>query len=121
MQEDLTYPLKGIEEFIILLKATNIDKIKDYIVLYTLLDLGYEANSNSLVSFVSSLDCEKAMKEIQFYWRLENSYINSHLLNHITTDVQGLDFIPKEWTTSVLQNILELKHYDAMRIWLDWR
>lgn len=54
--QSLSYPLKGIEEFIMLLKATNIDKIKDYIVLYTLFDLGFTTDSPNLISLVNSLD-----------------------------------------------------------------
>jgi len=56
-----------------------------------------------------------------FYWRLENSYLDKNLTQYITEDVQRLEFIPKEWTTSVLQTLLELKHFDAIRIWQDWR
>ena len=54
--QNLTYPLKNIEEFIMLLKTTNIDKIKDYIVLYTLLDLGFTTDSPTLISLVHSLN-----------------------------------------------------------------
>lgn len=118
--QSLSYPLKGIEEFVILLKATNIDKIKDYIILYTLLDLEFADDSTPLIQLVNSLQCEQSLKETLFYWRLENSYVHKDNLRYTVKDVQDLEFIPKEWTPSVLQTLLELRHFDAIRIWQDW-
>lgn len=116
----ISYPLKSIEDFLITLKATNIDRIKEYVMLYTLFDLGYTENSDETTQLVNSLQCQQSLNEIQFYWRLENSYIDKDNLNFTVRDVQKLEFIPKEWTPSVLQTLLELKHHSAIRIWEDW-
>lgn len=109
----LSYPLKNIEEFILLLKITNVDRIKDYICFYTLLDLGYTEDSQALQDLISENKSESNFKEILFYWRLETSFVHSGLSEHIPSDIQNVDKIPYQWIASVLQTLLELKKHDV--------
>lgn len=111
--EVLSYPLKNIEEFILLLKITNVDRIKDYICFYTLLDLGYTENSQALQELILENKSETTFKEILFYWRLETSFVHSGLIERIPSDIQGIDKIPYQWIASVLQTLIELKNHDV--------
>ena len=116
--ERLQYPLKGIEEFIVLLKATNVNKIKDYIILYTLLDMGYSERNDELQSLLLSLNLHETFKEIRFYWRLENSYTDKTDTEFIKEDLKEIGSTNSQWSTSVLQTLLELKNYEVALVYM---
>jgi len=114
--EQFSYPLKNIEEFIVLLKATNVSKIKDYIILYTLLDLGYDQEFDNFKSLLIDLDLEESYREIRFYWRLENAFVDKASFKKIPDELRALSNTNSHWATSVLQTLLELKHYDLAMV-----
>jgi hypothetical protein len=99
-----------------MLKATNINKIKDYIILYTLLDLGYDENYDDFRRLITELDLEQTLKEIKFYWRLENAFINKTNFKLIADEFKEVENVNPQWATSILQTLLELKHYELAMI-----
>lgn len=119
--QNLTYPLKNMEEFLILLKATNVSKIKDYIMLYTLLDMQMDEDSEDFQNLIQELDLAETYKEIKFYWRLETSFLDKTHYEYIANDLKELESSNPQWATSILQTLLELKNYDLAMVYISAR
>jgi len=117
--EDLVYPLRDIEDFIILLKATNVSKIQDYIILYTLLDMHYDKNEYEFESLLQSLDLHQTFKEIKLYWRLDTEFIRDSSHEELFTDINNIDTSKLQWHSSILQSLLELKCFDIFNIFMN--
>lgn len=111
--ETLVYPLRGIEDFIVLLKATNIDKVKDYIILYTLLDINFKEDSEEFRSLVHDLNLDETLKELKFYWTLETAFVDKSLTEQINYSLTTMNKSKVLWSSSVLQNLIELNHFEG--------
>ena len=111
--ENLTYPLKGIEEFIVLLKATNIDKVKDYIILYTLMDMKFKEESEEFQTLILKLNLEESYKEVKFYWNLETSFVDDVYFKKIYGSLAKIQNSKVFWSSSILQSLIELNHQEA--------
>ena len=115
---DISYPLKDIEEFIVLLKATSLTKIQDYIILYTLLDMHYDKNEASFSELLQSLDLYQNYKEVKTYWNLDSAYISQGSekaeMGLVDTDNTG----DLQWHTSILQSVLELDNQESFNTYL---
>ena len=112
-EENLAYPLRGIEDFIVLLKATNIDKVKDYIILYTLMDMRFKEDSEEFQNFIFDLNLEETYNEVKFYWTLESSFIDETLITNINNQFWIIQNSNLFWPSSVLQTLLELNNLEA--------
>lgn len=115
-KHDIIYPLRDIEDFIVLLKATNLTKLQDYIILYTLLDTHYDKNESQFEALLQSLNLYKTYEEIKIYWTLDNEPMVDPKQRKISTLLNGFDTSRLQWHTSILQSLLELKNYDAFSL-----
>lgn len=107
-QEDFSYPLNGIEQIIVLLKATNLTNIQDYIILYTLMDMHFHNNQVEFESLLQSLDLYKTYEEVKVYWTIDSGYINNDERLNIGKVLDKVDSSKLQWHTSILQALLEL-------------
>ena len=116
--ETLVYPLRGIEDFIVLLKATNIDKVKDYIILYTLLDIKFKEDSEEFKSLILDLNLNETYNELKFYWTLESAFVDDSQVEKINYSLQVISKTKTLWTSSILQSLLELNHLEAATLFI---
>ena len=117
--ETLVYPLRGIEDFIVLLKATNIDKVKDYIILYTLLDIKFKEDSEEFKSLIFDLNLSETYNELKFYWTLESAFVDDTLIEKVNCSLQVMSKTKALWTSSILQTLLELSHLEAATVFIN--
>jgi len=79
--------------------------------------MGYNEYNDELQSLLLSLNLKETFNEIKFYWRLENSYVDKTETHLIKEDLKEIETTNSQWSTSVLQTLLELKNYELALVY----